>query len=171
MFSYLIKNQLRREWHHWDGRVSCSLLLYNQSGIHWPTEDSLHSTTGHLRDPCIYASEGGWTGCPGGSGTKGAVLSPSPGSSNLGHGYSHWPTCLQAVAAEEKKRHVLSLPIFQWIQPAHLWVVMVGAEKTGAAFFPPVSYQIQLACSLPLPWQWPILSNSRDSKPKLDFLC
>ena len=30
---------------------------YNQSDMHWPTEDSLYSTTGCIRYPCIYTSE------------------------------------------------------------------------------------------------------------------
>ena len=48
--------------------MSCSLCIsplnYNQTDIHWPIEGSLYSTTGHLRDPCSYISESGWTGLP-----------------------------------------------------------------------------------------------------------
>ena len=69
-----------------------SPLSYKESDIHWPVKDSLHSTTGLMRDPGIYTAEGEWTGPPGGSGTRGAALA-CPGSSDPGHASPHWPTC------------------------------------------------------------------------------
>ena len=55
-----------------------------QLDIHWQTEDSLHSTTGCLRDPCIYTSKGGWTGPPRGNGTRTAPSPPPPAAVTQG---------------------------------------------------------------------------------------
>ena len=38
----------------------------------------LHSTRGHLRDPCSYTSEGGWTDYPGTGGDRWALPYPFP---------------------------------------------------------------------------------------------
>ena len=57
----------------WSESFSFSLLFKLQpNDIHRPTEDTLHSTTGSLWDPCNYTSEDGQTGPLGSSGTRGA---------------------------------------------------------------------------------------------------
>lgn len=144
------------EWHQhhaeWVVPFCLSLLSYNQSDIHWPTEDPLHSTTRCLRDPCIYTSEGGWTGPPGSSGTRGTrgvVPSPSSNSCNPGPRSSQWTTCLLVVMVEaEKVDTACFLPVSQQIQPMWLRVVEVGAEikQLWLAPCPSPSRSILLTC-------------------------
>ena len=126
-----IKKIKQGAWGQHHGRVSSSLCLsplsYNQSDIHGPTEDSLHSRRSCIRDPCIYTSDGGWTGHLGGRGTRGAALSSSPGSSNPGCGAEAMGAMVHVTAGD--------------------W----GVEKISVAYHPPISQQIQHAHSFPNP--------------------
>ena len=69
------------QWHQQHGRVRCSLdlspfelRLNRHSLISWRYP---HSTTGCLRDPRSYTSEGGWTGPLGSSGDRWALSNSS----------------------------------------------------------------------------------------------
>ena len=95
----------------WQNSISLCLfsLSYNQSDIQWPTKDSLHSTPECQSDACIYTSEGGWTGPPGGSSTRGPEPFHSSSSSNPKHRSSNQHTCQQPQAAREGKQCIFGL--------------------------------------------------------------
>ena len=170
------------KWHQHHSGVSLSLCLspisYNQSDIQWPKNDSLHSTSECLSDPCLYTSEGGWTGPLRGSRTRGAApfLSPSRGDPKRRHLHlltGQWPQASRTNMALV----VWPLPAApQWWWVAHMFWGFRTQSGAGdlpslavAPVFPAVGRPRNFTSRRRVPWpevsktdrhQWPQAAGS-----------
>ena len=109
----------------WSKLFPLSLPLELQSvGQPLMNRDSLHSTTGHTRNLGIYTAEGGWTGPPGGSGTRGAALPSLQQQSS-----TRIPT-LASTPVRKQAQGASGQPP-RGLKPTCLQVVPAGIEKSG----------------------------------------